>query len=89
MITSFLLYLFSYRDTSDSPQTLSKKELEYYTERQQLAVEFIFCLTLTEILQQVNGYIRERNGCIREEWMYKREEWMYNIVLLIERGMCV
>ena len=63
MITSFLLYLSSYRDTSDSPQTLSKKELEYYTERQQLAVEFIFCLTLTEILQQVNG-------CIREEWMY-------------------
>lgn len=65
MITSFNLYLSFYRDTSDSPQTLSKKELEYYTERQQLAVEFIFCLTLTEILQQVNG-------CIREEWMYKR-----------------
>lgn len=76
MITSFILCLSSYRDTSDSPQTLSKKELEYYTERQQLAVEFIFCLTLTEILQQV-------------KWMYEKEEWMYNVVLLIERGMSV
>ena len=76
MITSFISCLSFYRDTSDSPQTLSKKELEYYIERQQLAVEFIFCLTLTEILQQV-------------KWMYEKEEWMYNVVLLIERGMCL
>ena len=42
------------RDSTDSSQTLSKKEREYYTERQELAVQFIYCMTLTEILQQVS-----------------------------------
>jgi hypothetical protein len=40
-------------DANDSPQNMSKKELEYYIERQQLAVDFLFCMTLIEVLQQL------------------------------------
>lgn len=53
LVSHLQFFVCRYRDTSDSPQQLSKREQEYYMERQELAVQFIFCLTLTEILQQV------------------------------------
>ena len=46
------VYFFS-RDPSEGPPPLTKKEQEYYTERLELAVEFIYCMTLVEILQKV------------------------------------
>lgn len=42
---------------SNPPDNLSKKEQEYFSERLELAVEFLYCMTLVEILQKVRQEI--------------------------------
>lgn len=44
------MYVHYFSEPSD---ILSKKEQEYFNERLELAVEFLYCMTLVEILQKV------------------------------------
>ena len=41
-------------DVTDSPYPASKREKEYLTERQELAIEFLFCLVLIEVLTKLS-----------------------------------
>ena len=42
-----------HRDLLDSPYPANRREKEYITERQELAIEFIFCLVLIEVLSKL------------------------------------
>ena len=48
-----LLYSPS-RDATDSPFPVSKRDKDYLTERQELAIDFIFCLVLIEVLTKLS-----------------------------------
>ena len=39
---------------TDSPYPASKRDKEYLTERQELAIEFLFCLVLIEVLTKLS-----------------------------------
>ena len=41
-------------DVTDSPYPTSKRDKEYLTERQELAIEFLFCLVLIEVLTKIS-----------------------------------
>ena len=77
-MTLVSISLFS--DLADSPQQLSKREQEHFIERQQLAIEFIFCLVITEILQEVRTKIFHFS-CI--ELVHKS-----TIILFVKMKLC-
>ena len=79
-----VFFVCGHRESSESPQLLSKREQDYYKERQDLAVEFIFCLVLTEILQQVPvNYIHVYNVCVCE-----RERELLSIYIQVMKKCC-
>ena len=42
------------RDAVDSPFPVSRREKDYLTERQELTIDFIFCLVLIEVLTKLS-----------------------------------
>ena len=46
--------MFYLRDATDSPFPVSKRDKDYLTERQELAIDFIFCLVLIEVLTKLS-----------------------------------
>lgn len=53
-LPSSQVFCSSSSDVTDSPSPASKREKEYLTERRELAVEFLFCLVLAEVLTRLS-----------------------------------
>ena len=56
-------HIHTYSEATDSPYPASKREKEYLIERQELAIEFIFCLVLIEVLAKVQLTTSSRSPC--------------------------